>query len=187
MANKKSREAAIKAFSHADDIGKTNGADLAKEIGVSRSLITQSRIINEYGTEEEKLQALSGEIGLRTLGDQIKKRMTPEDREKLKKRSGTITSKFREVIITDVDLWAKFNPVLHNLTSMPRVEDMIAVITRNNQRVKAVEPLIDSAANWMEEFYHAWTTRRRKPGGSATDSGGSDADVGVQHPEPPSQ
>lgn len=188
MSNRKQTESSVKAFVNSQHLGKSaeTGIDLAKRLGVSRGLIVSARIIWEYGTKEEKQMAKSG-AGLEPLADAIKKRLPPEEREKLRARNGTITKEFRQVAQTDVDLWARLNPVLHNLISLPRAEDMIAIITRNGAREKTVDHLIDSAANWMEEFYHAWTTRRRKPGGSATDSGGSDADVGVQHPEPPSQ
>lgn len=187
MTTKRMREVSTKAFAYVDNLEKSGktGTDLATEIGVSRSLITQARIVRDYGTPEEKRLAASGDTGLRTLADAIKLRLPAEEREKLRRRQGTITSDYRKVIETDVDLWARLNPILHNLISLPRAEDMIAIVTRNNSREKVVDYLIDSAANWMEEFHNAWATRRHtKSGGHTPDSGGSNEASGVQQSEP---
>lgn len=190
MTSNRMRDASSKTFAAVGTLTKSGktGGQLADELGVSRTIVTQARIIHEYGTDEEKRLARIGEVGLRPLANKIKERLPPEEREKLRKRQGGLTVEHRKVIETDVDLWSRLNPVLHNLISLPRAQDMLEIVTRNTSREKVVDHLIDSAANWMEEFYNAWTARRlTKSGGGNANSGGSNAASGVQQSEPPAQ
>ena len=185
MTSKRMQEAAKIALDIASALIKTPGATTAVEEsiakGISRSTVTQARIILEYGTAAELAQGLNAEIGLRTLADGVKKRMTPEQLKGMRSRNSAQSERYRSKVRANSDLWAKFGPALLAISRLPDVNDLIPIIRSNATRIKAVNQHLGAAAKWMEEFSNAWAAF--KPTSDSPDAGNGNGDVGTEHPK----
>ncbi len=185
MAGTKTKEAAKIALDIASALIKTPGATTAVEEsiarGISRSTVTQARILLEYGTASELSSGLSGDVGLRTLADTIKKRLTPEQRKAIRTRNSAPTERYRSKMQANMNMWATFGPALLTLAKLPDVNDLIRTIRSNSTRIKAVDNNIGAASKWMEEFANAWAAI--KPVNNTPDAGNGDGDVGEEHPK----
>ncbi len=178
--------AAAKAIEAARRSLKENrtATELADELKVSRSSVTLARLILEYGTAAELDAASNGDIGLRTLGDTIRERLPPDDRERLKHKTSVYTDARRENIKAQAELWAKLNSALKNLSNLPQPIDVIGVVKSNAMRENAVNAQIDIVAKWMEEFANEWTRyQQAKSEGHTSDPGNGNPTAGSQHPE----
>ncbi len=185
MAGTKTKEAAKIALDIASALIKTPGATTAVEEsiarGISRSTVTQARIVLEYGTAAELSSALGAEVGLRTLADKIKKRMTPDQLNTMRSRNSAQSERYRSKVRANANMWATFGPALLALAKLPDVNDLIRTIRSNSTRIKAVDNNIGAASKWMEEFANAWAAI--KPVNNTPDAGNGDGDVGEEHPK----
>jgi hypothetical protein len=185
MTTKRMKEAAKVALDIASALIKNPGATTAVEEsiakGISRSTVTQARVVLEFGTAAELSQGINAEVGLRTLADTIKKRMTPEQLKSMRSRNSAQSERYRSKVRANADLWGTFGPALLTISRLPDVNDVISIVRSNATRIKAVNANVDAAAKWMEEFSNAWAAFK-----SASDSpnaGNGNGDVGTEHPK----
>lgn len=184
MTSNRMREAAKTALDIASLLAKDPSMTAIEEAaakGISRSTIAQAKIILEFGTASELSSALSAEIGLRTLADTIKKRMTPEQRKEFRNRNGARTEKFLNQLRAKADLWSTLGPALRTLAELPNANELVPMIRSNSSRIKSVDQYLGTAAKWMEEFANAWAAF--KPSNNNSDAGNGDGDAGTQHPK----
>lgn len=152
LASQKALEAAELSFKTKEHV-----TAIAKRLGVGRATTTQARIILEFGTEQEIIDARSGEKGLRPLADEIRKRFTETTKEDLRKRTGGALSQHHLTLLqTDQALWSKLGEALRNLSGLPKPEELIRVVRHNNTRRREVKKHLLNAATWMEEFTNEW-------------------------------
>ena len=164
--------------------GKGNISDLVKAVGVSRSTGTGAKTVVEFGTQEEIKAVEEGLVGVRTMGETIRKRLAPEVRAEVKRRTGKRNSVILDNWKLDATLWAKLGPSLRNLNSLPSPADMIELISRNQMRETAINNNLNQAVKWLEEFTHEWAKYQlAKSANHLANSGGSDTAAGTQHPE----
>jgi len=136
----------------------------ATQFGVSRSSVTQGRTVLEFGTPQEIADAKSGKIGVRTLAEKIRKNISPEIKEELRKRVGkTLTAKHLATLATDKMLWSKLGLVLRTLSELPHPKELIPVVKGNNSRKQTVNLFLHNATNWIEEFNHEWERSQKSP------------------------
>lgn len=162
---------------------KITAQEVSDKSGVSRAAITMARIILEYGSAQDMLNLTSGSIGLKSLADTVKARLTPEQRLIIKKRQGAHSEKHRENMKSDAEMWAKLQPILNNFSSFPKPEDVLRIVRAHRKRRETVAQHIESAANWMEAFYNGWLSTRTKPDNSDTHTGNGDGAPGTQYPK----
>lgn len=159
-------KAALKALEAAELSFKTgiHATAAAKSLGTSRSATTVARVILEFGSDQDREDAYSGKLGLRTLADKIRKNLPPEIREGIKKRTGGALSEGHLYMLrTDKVLWAKFGLALRNLSELPHPRELILVVNSNRQRKRAVRMLLHNAASWIEEFTNEWERSQKSP------------------------
>lgn len=150
-----------------------NTTAIAKKFGVSRSAITTAKLILEFGTADEINAAEGAKVGLRTMADTIRDRLTPEQRHEYQARryvAPVWTPERRGNHSDEASFWAKFGPALKTFTEMPNQADLIEnVIKRNSMRVNAVDKYLETAAKWMEEFLNEWR-KYKQPKGDPSDA-----------------
>jgi len=103
-------EASKKALAAAELSFKTgmHATAAAKSLGTSRSAVTVARLVLEFGTDQDREDAYSGKTGLRSLADGIRKNLSAEAREKLRKRTGgKLGEAHLNNLKTERELWAK--------------------------------------------------------------------------------
>jgi len=165
-------EASMKALAAAELSFKTgmHATAAAKSLGASRSAVTLARLIIEFGSDQDREDAHSGTIGLRTLGDKIRKHLPLEVKKELKNRTGgSLSEGHLHNLKTEKNLWHKMRAVLENLSELPHPKEMIPVVRRNNMRARAVRIYLDNATKWIEDFNNEW--KRSEEGTS--NAGGS--------------
>lgn len=123
---------------------------------VSRHSILHARTVLEHGTAQELMDVTTGKLGLTIAYRAIRDRMSPEEREKLKKRHAPPSTQAREKYSGEAAIWAKLGPALRGLSELPSPQDVIKVITAHKARETTVTQHLDAASNWMEEFVNAW-------------------------------
>ncbi len=141
--------------------------EVAQELGLSREILSAARIVLDFGTAEELEAIAKGKGSISTIGLEVRKRITPEQRELFIKRSHMSSE-------SDADLWARFKPTIDVLATMPNVKDMIRVVTSNGGRSGYIRSNLEIASNWLKEFMDEWNNSQR--GKSAKDT--TDAGVG---------
>lgn len=159
-------KAALKALEAAELSFKTgmHATAAAKNLGASRSATTVARVILEFGSDQDREDAYSGTIGLRTLADRIRKDLPSEVREGIKKRTGGALSEGHLYMLkTDRVLWAKLGLALRSLSELPHPSELILVVNSNRQRKQLVHKLVHKATKWIEEFTNEWERSQKSP------------------------
>lgn len=131
--------------------------DAADEVGIGRSGPTLARIVLRFGTAADLANVLEGKLSLRTVHDEVKKRMTPEQMADLKVRNNKWTTKRRALEGSESQVWSELSDILKRLGGLPQPEDVINIVRRNNVRKMYVNQQIYAAAKWMEEFLEHWS------------------------------
>jgi hypothetical protein len=161
---------AIKAAKATFGEDKISVLAAAEKYEISKWAVSSARVIVEHGTAADITNLIVGQIGIKDLTDKIKEGLTPEEREKISKRQGTITDEHRKLLKADAELWAKLVPILHNFSAFPKPTDMVRVVKGNRMRDKTVANHIESTVNWIKEFYDEWLDASTKPDGGDSDA-----------------
>lgn len=146
--------------------------EVAKELGVSRSAITHGRIILEFGTPDEIEAVRSGKMGVKPVTEIIRKRLSEDEKNRLRQRNGPWTAKRRENNASDAEVWAMFSPTIRQLASLPDVKDMLRVVRSNRVREDTLKDYLETASDWLKEFMDEWNKYQRgKPTENSSDPG----------------
>jgi|SRR5712671_4866435 len=157
-ASQKALEAAELSFKESG----LHATAAAAQFGVSRSSVTQARTVLEFGTSQDIEDVRSGKIGVRPLADKIRKKISPEIKEELRKRVGkTLSTNHLVTLATDKALWAKFGPALRTFSELPHPKELIRVVMGNNGRKRVINMHLHNTTKWIEEFTNEWNKSRR--------------------------
>lgn len=160
----------------------TPATEIAEKNGVTRHSILHARVLLERGTAQELMEVTAGNMGLSIAYKAIKERMSPEEREKLKKRHAPTGAKAREKYSGEAAIWVKLGPALRGLSELPDPQDVIKVIMSHAAREATVNRHVNNATRWMEEFTNAWNKRKGTSAPEdAANAGNGNAASGAQH------
>lgn len=175
-------KAAFKA-AEAAIAGKRSVTEEAKAAGVSRSAVTEARLVLEFGTDQQKEDALNYRVGIRTIAKAIRKSLPDRERRGRKRNGPKPTDpEYLEGIRTDMELWTRFSVAIKNLSQMPNTLDMLRVLNANSQRKRSAEQYINTATKWLEDFANEWNKQFNSKN-DLTDSGGGNTASGTQYPK----
>lgn len=142
----------------------------AKTLKVSRSSVTVARVVLEFGNDLDREDAYAGKVGLRTIADRIRKGLSPEVKEELRRRTGGTLSEGRiHHLKTDSNLWTKLGQALRSISELPHPKELIAVVNGNSTRKRFVRANLHNVAKWIEDFNNEWN-RSGRPEENNSDS-----------------
>lgn len=155
--------------------------ELAKAFNISDGVIQRARRVLRDGTQEDVERIERGECGISEVVRRIwmgKRLMQPGSQEVVpQKRSRSVKPKRAEKKHQDryvkTEIWNTLRDALYGLTSMPRVSDVLTILTGGG-KCRVVDEKLPMALKFLQELQDERTkrsTKGRKNGKGSADAG----------------
>lgn len=130
-------------------------------LNVGRASVQNAKKVLAEGTPEEIAAVERGEVGVKTVADQIRKRIDPEERKRRRDAGMSQTGKNPERIQRqqiNAEIWGRVRDAVTHLTSLPLPADVVAIV-RAHDKTGLIDQRLSRAMDWLKEFDNEWSDR----------------------------
>lgn len=159
-----------------------SGPELAAVFGVSEGTIRRAKQILVHGTSEDARRILAGEGGIAEIYRRIRQErnlleITPKPKSTRRRAPRVPAVDHHQRRMINTAIWNSLRDGLYAMTSLPRVSDVLVVITGGN-KVHIVDDLLPKALSFLQEFHNEYAKRShksRKNGKGSADAGNGES------------